>query len=144
MSTTRLLLVEDNPDDAELTMGSLQAAVPYATIGWVEDGAEALDYLFGRGNYAANPPPPPGVVLLDLSMPKIGGLEVLKAIRADSRIRRVPVVVLTSSNEESDITRSYDLGANSYVVKPVDFDDFNETVRTLGLFWGLCNRRPGE
>lgn len=139
-----ILLVEDNPADAELTLDTLRDTVPATPVAWVKDGAKALDYLFGTGEYAASPPPSPKVVLLDLRLPKVDGLQVLKALRADARTRLIPVVVLTSSQEERDIVQSYDLGGNAYVVKPVDSDQFIRAIRELGLFWDGCNRTAGE
>jgi CheY-like chemotaxis protein len=140
-----ILLVEDNPADAELTLDTLQETVPSTPTVWVKDGAKALEYLFGTGDHIAVVPPPlPKVVLLDLRLPKVDGLQVLKALRGDSRTRRIPVVVLTSSQEERDIVDSYDLGTNAYVVKPVDSDKFIEAVRELGLFWEAHNRTVGE
>lgn len=142
--TTSILLVEDNPADAEMTLDGLREAIPNVVVDWVKDGAQALDYLFGRAAYAANPPPLPKVVLLDLRLPKVDGLQVLKAGREDARTHWLPVVVLTSSREESDLVRSYELGSNAYVVKPVDSDNFHQAIQTLGLFWQDINRTRGE
>jgi two-component system response regulator len=139
-----ILLVEDNPADAELTLDAMREVAPTTPTAWVKDGAKALDYLFGSGEYAANPPPLPKVVLLDLRLPKVDGLQVLSALRADPRTRRLPVVILTSSREEKDIVRSYDLGSNAYVVKPVDSDKFVQAVRELGIFWNGLNQAVGE
>lgn len=139
-----ILLVEDNPSDAELTLDALREAIPNVAIDWVKDGAQALDYLFGRAAYAAAPPRLPKVVLLDLRLPKVDGLQVLKALRDEARTRWLPVVVLTSSREECDLIRSYELGSNAYVVKPVDSEKFREAVHTLGLFWKDLNRTRGE
>jgi two-component system response regulator len=135
-----ILLVEDNESDELLTTRALKKANIENAMAVVRDGEEALDYLFGRGPYAGRDVSDlPAVVLLDLNLPKIGGLEVLRSIRADERTRRVPVVVLTSSAEDEDIIKSSDLGANAYVRKPVDFGQFAEAVKTLGLFWLLLN-----
>ena len=138
----RILLAEDNANDAELTLAALQSHQVAHEIVVVRDGAEALDYLFRRGPYADRDADDPGLLLLDLKMPKIDGLEVLRHVKAEPRLRRLPVVVLTSSREESDIVRSYDLGVNAYVVKPVQFSDFVEAVHTLGTFWAVLNEMP--
>jgi two-component system response regulator len=138
-----ILLVEDNPDDQELTLRALEANNIMNEVVVLEDGAEALDYLFARGRHAdRDSETPPQVVLLDLKLPKVDGLEVLKQMRADERTRLLPVVILTSSKEESDIMHGYSLGANSYVRKPVDFTEFREAVRQLGLYWLLLNEPP--
>jgi two-component system response regulator len=138
--TGTILLVEDNPDDVELTLRAFEKSRLANDIVVVRDGAEALDYLFGTGVHAERPPTStPEMVLLDLKLPKVDGLEVLKRIRADERTRRLPVVVLTSSKEERDVLRSYDLGANSFVRKPVDFAEFVEAARQLGLYWLVLN-----
>ena len=138
-----LLLVEDNPDDEALTLRALKRHHIANQIVVTRDGEEALDYLFARGAFAErNPDHLPQVVLLDLKLPKIDGLDVLRAIRADEKTRNVPVVILTSSNEEQDIINSYDLGANSYVRKPVDFEQFIEAARQLGMFWLVLNETP--
>jgi two-component system response regulator len=135
-----ILLVEDNPQDADLTMRTLTRRHVANPILHVEDGVEALDFLFNRGPYADRADvPPPRLVLLDLKLPRINGLEVLEAIKADPRTRAIPVVVLTSSREDPDVTRAYELGANSYVVKPVGFDAFTEAVGSLGMYWLLVN-----
>jgi two-component system response regulator len=143
MGDKNILLVEDNPDDVELTLRALKKHRIANDVVVVYDGVEALDYLFATGTYSdrdANLQPT--VVLLDLKLPKIDGLEVLKRMRADNRTRRIPVVVLTSSNEEQDIVSSYDFGANSYVRKPVNFAEFADSVRQLGLYWLLLNEAP--
>ena len=138
-----ILLVEDNPNDEELTLYALKKNNINNHIQVVRDGAEALEYLFCTGTYAHRQiNEPPKVVLLDLKLPKVDGLEVLKKIKADERTRIIPVVVLTSSQEESDIVESYQLGVNSYIVKPVDFEQFIEAVRQLGLYWMLLNISP--
>jgi two-component system response regulator len=135
-----ILLVEDNPDDEELTMRAFEVSKLTNEIVVARDGMEALDYLFATGAHAGRDPEQlPQVVLLDLNLPKIDGLEVLRRIRADARTRRLPVVVLTSSNEERDIVKSYDLGANSFVRKPVDFFRFIDAAQQLGLYWLVLN-----
>ena len=137
-----ILLVEDNPDDVELTGRALRKAKLANPIFVVSDGAEALDFLFRRGAYADRPDHTPKVVLLDLKLPKVDGLEVLRRIKGDERTRVIPVVVLTSSREESDVVESYRLGVNSYIVKPVDFEQFLAAVERLGLYWLLLNEPP--
>jgi two-component system, response regulator len=138
-----ILLVEDNLQDAELTTRALKRRNLANRFFVVEDGAEALDFLSCRGRYAQREiSHPPKVVLLDLKLPKVSGLEVLQAIRADARTRRVPVVVVTSSREDPDIKAAYELGANSYVVKPVDFSAFQEAMGNLGFYWLLVNQTP--
>jgi two-component system response regulator len=138
-----ILLVEDNADDEDLTLRALKKNNITNEVVVVRDGAEALDYLFGTGNYHGRDTGIlPQVVLLDLKRPKIDGLEVLARLRSDKRTKLLPVVILTSSNEEQDLLRGYDLGANSYVRKPVDFAQFTEAVRNLGLYWLLLNERP--
>lgn len=135
-----ILLVEDNPTDAELTLHALKKHNLTNCVEWVKDGAEALDFLFRRGDYAARESLPPHVVLLDLRMPKVDGLEVLQQLRANEHTRLIPVVVMTSSKEERDIVASYQFGANSFVSKPVGFEEFAKTVAELGLYWMLVNR----
>lgn len=138
-----LLLVEDNPDDEALTLRALHKHNLANQIVVARDGQEALDYLFGEGEYSGrDTSQPPQVILLDLKLPKVDGLQVLERLRAEPSTRRVPVVVLTSSNEERDMIRSYDLGANSYVRKPVDFEQFIEAARQLGLYWLVLNEVP--
>jgi two-component system response regulator len=140
MQQKTLLLVEDNPDDEALTLRALQKYNLSNHIEVARDGQEALDYLFGEGKYQDRDAGAlPQVILLDLKLPKIDGLQVLERLRADTRTRQVPVVVLTSSDDERDIIRSYDLGANSYVRKPVDFEQFLEAARQLGLYWLVLN-----
>ena len=139
-----ILLAEDNPKDAEMTQRALRKHNLGNRVFWVKDGAEALDYVFCRGPYAGRDPGrPPRLVLLDIKMPKVDGIEVLKQLKNDERSRSIPVVVMTSSNEERDVIESYRLGVNSYIVKPVQFDSFMETVAKIGLYWVLTNRAPG-
>ena len=140
MSQKTILLVEDNADDEELTIRALKKNNVTNNLVVARDGVEALDFLFGTGAYAGRDTAMlPGLVLLDLKLPKIDGLEVLRRIRADPRTRRMPVTVLTSSREEQDLIKSYNLGANSYIRKPVEFDQFTEAVRQLGLYWLILN-----
>lgn len=135
-----ILLIEDNPDDVDLTLHAFEKSKVLNKIVVAHDGKEALDYLYAVGSFAGRDSKEmPEVALLDLKLPKIQGLEVLRRIRADERTRRLPVVVLTSSKEEQDILRSYDLGANSFVQKPVDFSQFVEAARQLGLYWLVMN-----
>lgn len=141
MTDRVILLVEDNANDEELTLRALKKSNILNRVVVVRDGAEALDYLFVRGAHASRPAEDiPQVILLDLKLPKIDGLAVLRAIRTDERTKLLPVVVLTSSVEEQDVVRSYGLGANSYVRKPVDFQQFLEAVRQLGLYWLVINQ----
>mgnify|MGYP001603244310 FL=1 len=142
MSNKTILLVEDNPDDVELTLRALRKNNILNEVDVVHDGQEALDYLFSEGVHAARAPGALAVVLLDLVLPKIGGLEVLRLVRAAARPRAQPVVILTSSKEEQDLINSYRLGANSYIRKPVDFNQFIEAVRQLGLYWLALNQPP--
>jgi two-component system response regulator len=135
-----ILLVEDNPRDEELTLRALEKSSILNPVVVAHDGVEALDYLFARGAYAERAPALPQLVLLDLKLPKIDGLEVLKTLRLDERTRLLPIVILTSSLEEQDLVRGYSLGANSYVRKPVDFVQFSEAVRQLGLYWLVLNQ----
>ena len=140
-----ILLVEDNPDDVELTLRALKKHNITNEIAIARDGAEALDWLFCTGAHAERKPQlPPAVVLLDLKLPKVDGLEVLKRIRADERTKLLPVVILTSSREQEDLISGYKLGANSYVQKPVDFSQFSDAVKQLGLYWLLLNEPPPE
>ena len=138
-----ILLVEDDPNDVELTLHALKQHNLANRIEVVRDGAEALEFLFGGGAYAQRDVENgPKVVLLDLKLPKVDGMEVLQRVKADPRTQAIPVVVLTSSREERDVVESYKLGANSYIVKPVDFEQFVETMRQLGLYWLLLNQPP--
>jgi CheY-like chemotaxis protein len=138
-----ILLVEDNGDDAELTMRTLKKAGLGNGIVWLKNGALALEFLFGRGAYAGRSVGErPRLVLLDLKLPKVSGLEVLQQIRADARTANIPVVILSSSTQDRDILRSYDLGVNSYVSKPVQFEEFAKVVTQLGLYWLLINEAP--
>ena len=138
-----VLLVEDNPRDAEMALRTLRKRNLANNVVHVKDGQEALDWLFGLGPYVGrNPSNHPKVVLLDLKLPKVDGLEVLRAIRGDERTRLIPVVVMTSSREERDVVESYKLGVNSYVVKPMDFEGFSAAVAELGHYWLLVNQEP--
>ena len=145
MKSKIILLVEDNPDDRILTVRALKQHNISNEIKEVKDGQEALDYLFGEGEYAGRDTSiQQQIILLDLKLPKVDGLEVLQRIRADSRTRRLPVVILTSSNEQQDRISSYDLGANSYVRKPVDFSEFIEAARQLGMYWLMLNEAADD
>jgi len=138
--TGKILLVEDNPDDEFLALRALAKNNVANEVVVARDGLEALDYLFGEGSRAGQAPLVPEVILLDLKLPKIDGLEVLRRIRADERTRRIPTVILTTSNETLDIETSYDNGCNSYIRKPVDFEQFIDAVRQLGLYWLVLNK----
>lgn len=138
----RILLVEDSPNDAELTLEALAEHNLANGVEWVHDGAEALDYLYCRGKFEGRECNDLSVVLLDLKLPKVDGLEVLRTIKSDERLKFLPVVVLTSSREERDLIESYRLGVNAYVVKPVSFQDFMDAVKELGVFWALINEPP--
>jgi CheY-like chemotaxis protein len=137
-----ILLVEDNPNDLELTLVALERGRLANEVVVVRDGAEALDYLFRRGAYADRGEGRPAFVLLDLKLPKVDGLQVLEQIKLDPELRRLPVVMLTSSREERDLLRSYQLGVNAYVVKPVGFQDFIQAVQEVGGFWAVLNEPP--
>jgi len=139
-----ILLVEDNPLDAELAIRGLKQEKLANNITWVTDGEQALDYVFRRGTYAGRADYPPRLILLDLKMPGVDGIEVLSAIKADQRTRRIPVVIMTSSQEESDVAKTYDLGANSYVVKPVDFSTLVDVARGAGFYWLAINCPPPQ
>jgi CheY-like chemotaxis protein len=138
----RILLVEDDPKDVELTLAALEEYHLVNEVVVARDGQEALDYLYRRGQFSARPLDNPAVMLLDLKLPKVDGLEVLQQIKSADRIKMMPVVVLTSSNEERDMIRSYQLGVNAYVVKPVDFHEFINAVKELGVFWAVINEPP--
>ncbi|GFO61827.1 response regulator [Geomonas silvestris] len=142
MKLKRILLVEDNANDAELTLEALSEHNLANEVDRVTDGAEALDYLFQRGAYAAREDGNLAVILLDLKLPKVDGLEVLRIIKSDDKLKYLPVVVLTSSREESDLVESYRLGVNAYVVKPVNFSEFINAVREVGAFWAIVNEPP--
>jgi CheY-like chemotaxis protein len=135
----RILLAEDNPEDVELSLTALMESNVANQVDVVRDGEEALDYLYGRGKFEASGPQRPVVVLLDLKMPKLGGLEVLQCIKADPELKRIPVVMLTSSREEPDLVESYRLGVNAYIVKPVQFQEFVCAVKETGRFWAILN-----
>jgi CheY-like chemotaxis protein len=137
-----ILLVEDSPNDIELTLAALSEHHLGNEVVVCRDGVEALDYIFCRGGYAKRSPGNPAVILLDLKLPKVDGLEVLRTIKADATLRTIPVVMLTSSREEQDLLRSYKLGVNAYVVKPVEFSDFVVAIKELGLFWAVINQPP--
>ena len=138
----RILLAEDNANDLELTLAALRANRLANEVIVVRDGAEALEWLFRRGQFADRDDDLPAFVLLDLKMPKVDGLEVLRQIKSDARLRQTPVVMLTASREESDLIRSYQLGVNAYVVKPVEFSAFMDAVRQIGAFWAVVNETP--
>ena len=141
--SVEILLVEDNPDDVELTLRAFKKHNLSNQIHVCRDGAEAMDYVFGEGQYAGRTVEnAPRVILLDLKLPKVTGLEVLQRIKSDPRTQRVPVVVLTSSREERDLVDSYRLGVNSYIVKPVNFEQFTDAVQKVGLYWLLLNQAP--
>ena len=138
----RILLVEDNERDVELTLAALEENNLANEVIVARDGAEALDYLYGRGKFAGHANGLPVVVLLDLKMPKVDGLEVLRQMRGDAQLKSIPVVMLTSSREEQDLIKSYQLGVNAYVVKPVDFQQFVDSVKEIGFFWAIINEPP--
>jgi two-component system response regulator len=139
-----ILYAEDSPADAELTLRAFRKKRLTNNVKWVKDGQEALDYLFRQGPYASRPNGHPYLVLLDLKMPKVDGLGVLKRVKSSPQLKIIPVVMLTSSEEEIDVVRSYELGVNSYIVKPVDFDKFFDTAMGLGMYWSVQNRTPGR
>lgn len=143
MTKKYILLVEDNPDDVMLTLRALKQGHVINNVIVAEDGAKAIDFLFGKGEFdGRDTADRPGLILLDLKLPKVGGFEVLDAIKKDPLFKRVPVVILTSSRQEEDVVRGYDLGANSYIRKPVNFDTFVETVQQIGMYWLLTNEAP--
>ena len=145
ISDLEILLVEDNPNDAELTIRALKKNNFINSITHLKDGAEALDYLFHEGKYANRENKDnPAVILLDLKMPKVNGIEVLRKIKSNPATKLIPVVVLTSSNEDPDVATCYALGVNSYIVKPVGFEKFTNAVAQLGLYWMLLNQRPAK
>lgn len=137
-----ILLAEDNPTDAELALRALKRRKLVNRVVWVRDGSEALDYLFCAGSYAGRSNGNPKLILLDLKMPKVDGLEVLEKVKSDERTRATPVVIMTSSQEERDLVDSYRLGANSFIVKPVDFDQFIDAVSKAGFYWAVMNKLP--
>src|SRR5258707_3580619 len=138
----RILIVEDDPKDVELTLTALDEYNLANEVVVTRDGEEALDYLYCRGNFASRSNDNPAVLLLDLKLPKVDGLEVLQQIRSDNKLKLIPVVVLTSSHEEKDMVASYKLGVNAYVVKPVDFHEFVNAIKELGVFWAVINQPP--
>ena len=140
----RILLAEDSANDVELTLAALEQHNLANEIVVVRDGAEALDYLYARGAYTGRQSGNPALLVLDLKMPRVDGLDVLRTIKADAALRTIPVVMLTSSREEQDVVASYELGVNSYVVKPVDFAEFMEAVRQIGVFWAIVNEPPPD
>ena len=142
--TVEILLVEDSDADAEMTVRTLRRRGIANRIERVHDGVEALDYLRVQGAHAGRRTGMPRLVLLDLKMPRMDGLQVLREMKADARLRKIPVVMMTSSREEGDLIESYELGVNSYVVKPVDFGEFAETVAQVGMYWMIANQAPGE
>lgn len=142
-NVVEILLVEDNPSDVELTLHTFRRYKLTNRVQVVRDGAEALDFIFRDGGYASRgPDDQPRVILLDLKLPRVDGLEVLRRVKGDPRTRSIPVVILTSSREERDVVESYQLGVNSYIVKPVDFDQFTEAIRQIGLYWAVLNQPP--
>jgi two-component system response regulator len=143
-STVNILLVEDSPDDVELTLHAIKKNNIANPVVVVRDGQEALDYLFYKGNFSNSTHPFPGIILLDLKLPKVDGVEILKKIKQDKTRKVIPVVVLTSSKEERDVMESYNLGVNSYIRKPIDFDQFAETVKHIGFYWLLMNELPSS
>ena len=144
MKFERILLAEDNLDDIELTLRVLAEYHLANKVDVVRDGVETLDYLFRRGRFADRPPGNPALILLDNKMPRVDGLEVVRQVKADERLKTIPVVMLTSSREQGDLFKSYELGVNAYVIKPVDFYDFVNAVRELGGFWGIVNEPPPQ
>ena len=138
----RIMMVEDDPRDVELTLTALEEYKLANEVVVTRDGEEALDYLYYRGNFTTRTPGNPAVLLLDLKLPKVDGLEVLQQIKSDEKLRMIPVVVLTSSREEKDMVASYKLGVNAYVVKPVDFHEFVNAIKELGVFWAVINEPP--
>jgi len=144
MNLKRILLAEDNLDDVELTLRVLAEYHLANKVDVVRDGVDALDYLFCRGRFADRPPGNPALILLDNKMPRVDGLEVVRLVKSDERLKTIPVVMLTSSHEQADLFKSYELGVNAYVIKPVKFFDFVNAVRQLGSFWGIVNEPPPQ
>ncbi len=146
LNSVELLLVEDNMNDAELTIRELKKHNLANNLFHVKDGEEALEFIFGTGRYAGErkAESSPRLVLLDIQMPKVNGIEVLEKVKSDERTKRIPVVILTSSREDPDIQRCYNLGANSYIVKPVNFENFAESIKSLGFYWLLLNQPPSR
>ena len=142
MKPKRILLVDDSPRDTEMALDALHQYNLANEVTTLRDGAEALDYMFRRGEHATRPAADPAVILLDLKMPRVDGIEVLRQLKADPRFRRIPVVVMTSSREDQDLNKCYELGVNAYVVKPLTFHEFIESIRTLGTFWAVINEPP--
>ncbi len=140
----KILLVEDNENDIELTLNALQECHLSNEVLSLRDGAEALDYMYQRNQYADRDGSLPCVILLDLKMPRVDGLEVLRTLKSDASLRHIPIVTLTSSREERDLVLSYDLGVNAFVVKPVDFNQFVQAIRNLGMFWAIINEPPPQ
>jgi CheY-like chemotaxis protein len=138
----RILLVEDNPNDVELTLEALTEHNLANAVEVARDGEEALDYLYQRGNFASRPSGNPVVILLDLKLPKVDGHEVLRTIKTDEKLKLIPVVILTASREEQDLVKGYEYGANAYIVKPVDFHEFLDAMKTFGVFWAVLNEAP--
>ena len=144
MELKRILLVDDSPRDTELALEALDEYRLANSVIALRDGADALDYLYRRGEFGSRPNENPAVVLLDLKMPKVGGMEVIKQIKSDPELKRIPVVVMTSSREDRDIVESYNLGVNGYIVKPLDFQQFTNVVAQVGAFWAVLNEPPPE
>lgn len=144
MNLRRLLLVDDNPNDTEMALEALQEHKLANDVVALKDGAEALDWLYRRGPYASRPEGNPAVILLDLKMPKVDGLEVLRQIKSDPTLKVIPIVMMTSSREEQDLVKSYALGVNAYVVKPLDFHEFIDAIKALGAFWAVLNEPPPQ
>jgi two-component system response regulator len=144
MKPKRILLVEDNPRDAEMALDALEQYNLSNEVVTLRDGAEALDYLFRRGPFAGRADGDPAVILLDLKMPRVDGLEVLKKLKADDRLKVIPIVMMTSSREDQDIVSSYKLGVNAYIVKPLNFHEFVDAIKFVGAFWAVLNEAPEE
>jgi two-component system response regulator len=144
MNVKRILLVDDSARDREMALDALHQNNLSNEVVALRDGAEALDYMYRRGEYATRPDDDPIVILLDLKMPRVDGLEVLRTLKEDRRFKTVPIVMMTSSREEQDVVRSYQLGVNAYVVKPLNFHDFIEAVKAVGVFWAVTNEPPGN